>query len=155
MTKLYNELADWWPLMSAPADYAEEAAFYFDAMTNVSTAPIETMLELGAGGGNNASHMKHRVKKLVLTDLSDGMLEHSRSLNPECEHHVGDMRTVRLNRQFDAVFVHDAISYLTSEPDVARADRDRVCALPSRWRRAVCAGSHSRELQGWHGLRRA
>jgi hypothetical protein len=24
--KLYNELAEWWPLMSAPADYAEEAA---------------------------------------------------------------------------------------------------------------------------------
>ena len=35
MTKLYNELADWWPLMSAPADYAEEAAFYFDAMTKL------------------------------------------------------------------------------------------------------------------------
>ena len=131
MTKLYSELADWWPLMSAPADYAEEAAFYFDVMQKASTRPIETMLELGAGGGNNASHMKHRVEKLVLTDLSDGMLAHSRKLNPECEHHVGDMRTVRLNRtafaeasalrQFDAVFVHDAISYLTSEADVARA----------------------------------
>lgn len=120
-TKLYNELADWWPLMSAPADYAEEATFYFDAMAKASSAPIETMLELGAGGGNNASHMKHRVKKLVLTDLSDGMLAHSRTLNPECEHHVGDMRAVRLNRSFDAVFVHDAISYLTSEADLARA----------------------------------
>ena len=130
-TKLYRELADWWPLMSAPADYAEEAAFYLDAMQKASMRPIETMLELGAGGGNNASHMKHRVEKLVLTDLSDGMLAHSRKLNPECEHHVGDMRTVRLNRtafaeasalrQFDAVFVHDAISYLTSEADVARA----------------------------------
>ena len=25
MTKLYSELAEWWPLMSAPANYAEEA----------------------------------------------------------------------------------------------------------------------------------
>jgi trans-aconitate methyltransferase len=120
-TKLYTDLAEWWPLMSAPADYAEEAAFYFEAMQKASAHSIETMLELGAGGGNNASHMKERVKQLVLTDLSDGMLAHSRKLNPECEHHVGDMRTVRLNRQFDAVFVHDAISYLTSEADVARA----------------------------------
>ena len=119
--KLYNDLAEWWPLMSAPADYAEEAAFYFDAMQKRSATPIETMLELGAGGGNNASHMKHRVRTLVLTDLSDGMLAHSRKLNPECEHQVGDMRTLRLNRQFDAVFVHDAISYLTSETDIARA----------------------------------
>jgi ubiquinone/menaquinone biosynthesis C-methylase UbiE len=121
VTKLYSDLADWWPLMSAPADYAEEAAFYFEAMQQASTQPIETMLELGAGGGNNASHMKHRVKRLVLTDVSDGMLAHSRKLNPGCEHLVGDMRTVRLNHQFDAVFVHDAISYLTSEADVARA----------------------------------
>ena len=120
-TKLYNDLAEWWPLMSAPADYAEEAAFYFDAMQARSATPIETMLELGAGGGNNACHMKHLVKSLVLSDLSDGMLRHSRLLNPECEHHVGDMRTLRLNRQFDAVFVHDAISYMTTEADLARA----------------------------------
>jgi hypothetical protein len=24
--KLYDELTDWWPLLSAPEDYAEEAA---------------------------------------------------------------------------------------------------------------------------------
>jgi SAM-dependent methyltransferase len=119
--KLYNELAEWWPLMSAPEDYEEEATFYFNAMQEAASSRIETVLELGCGGGNNASHMKHRLEKLVLTDVSEGMLAHSRALNPECEHHVGDMRTLRLNRQFDAVFVHDAISYLTSEPDVASA----------------------------------
>ena len=119
--KLYTELAEWWPLMSAPEDYEEEATFYFNAMQEAAGGRIETMLELGCGGGNNASHLKHRVKKLVLTDVSDGMLAHSRALNPECEHHVGDMRTVRLHQQFDAVFVHDAISYLTSEIDVAKA----------------------------------
>lgn len=26
--KLYGDLASWWPLLSAPADYAEEAAFF-------------------------------------------------------------------------------------------------------------------------------
>jgi hypothetical protein len=49
------------------------------------------------------------------------MLAHSRTLNPECEHHHGDMRSMRLDRQFDAVFVHDAIMYMTSEADLARA----------------------------------
>lgn len=121
MTKLYNELAEWWPLMSAPGDYEEEATFYFNAMQQAATGRIETMLELGCGGGNNASFMKHRVKQLVLTDLSEGMLAHSRQLNPECEHHAGDMRSVRLNRQFDAVFVHDAVMYLTTEADLAAA----------------------------------
>jgi hypothetical protein len=37
---------------------------------------------------------------------------------PECEHLVGDMRDVRLGREFDAVFVHDAVSYITSEDDL-------------------------------------
>lgn len=119
VTKLYNEFAEWWPLMSAPEDYEEEASFYFNAMQEAASGRIETMLELGCGGGNNASFMKHWVKQLVLVDSSEGMLAHSRKLDPECAHHVGDMRTIRLNRQFDAVFVHDAISYMTTEADVA------------------------------------
>ena len=45
------------------------------------------------------------------------MLTHSRRLNPGVSHHVGDMRTVRLGETFDAVLVHDAISYMTSEAD--------------------------------------
>jgi SAM-dependent methyltransferase len=65
--------------------------------------------------------MKSRVTELVLCDLSDGMLAHSRKLNPECAHHQGDMRSMRLDREFDAVFVHDAIMYMTSEADLARA----------------------------------
>jgi SAM-dependent methyltransferase len=120
-TKLYGEFAEWWPLMSAPADYREEATFYFNAMQEAADRRIETMIELGSGGGNNASFMKAKVDRLVLVDLSDGMLAHSRSLNPECEHHQGDMRTFRLGRQFDAVFVHDAIMYMTTEADLARA----------------------------------
>ncbi len=119
--KLYGDLAGWWPLMSAPEDYAEEAAFYFNAMAAAADQPIETMIELGSGGGNNASFMKTRVKELVLVDLSDGMLAHSRLLNPECEHHQGDMRSVRLGRTFDAVFVHDAVSYMTTETELAQA----------------------------------
>ena len=76
---------------------------------------------VGCGGGNNASHMKRRFARLVLSDLSPGMLEISRALNPECEHQRGDMRTVRLGREFDAVFVHDAVSYMASEEDLRAA----------------------------------
>ena len=49
------------------------------------------------------------------------MLALSRTLNPECEHLEGDMRTLRLGRTFDVVFIHDAISYLTSEADLHAA----------------------------------
>ena len=118
--RLYHELASWWPLLSAPADYAEEAAFYQRTILDACAPPCDTLLELGSGGGNNASHMKARFA-MVLVDPAPGMLVMSRALNPECEHVEGDMRTVRLNREFDAVFIHDAICYMTTEADLRRA----------------------------------
>ena len=118
--KLYNELAEWWPLMSAPADYAEEASVYSDMLSASAVGPLRTVLELGSGGGNNASHMKSRFA-LTLVELSSGMLEVSKHLNPECVHHQGDMRSVRFGREFDAVFVHDAVCYMTTIEDLRRA----------------------------------
>jgi SAM-dependent methyltransferase len=78
------------------------------------------VLELGSGGGNNASHFKARFE-MVLVEPSAGMLAVSRALNPECEHVQGDMRSVRLGRQFDAVFVHDAVAYMATEADLRLA----------------------------------
>ncbi|MHC4615594.1 MAG: class I SAM-dependent methyltransferase, partial [Planctomycetota bacterium] len=57
------------------------------------------VLELGSGGGNNASHLK-KWFDMTLVDLSPHMLEVSRALNPECSHQQGDMRTVRLGTLF-------------------------------------------------------
>jgi SAM-dependent methyltransferase len=120
MPKLYEELADWWPLLSAPEDYAEEAAFYGKALIEACEQPPRTVLELGSGGGNNASHMKAHFD-MTLVDVSPGMLAVSRALNPELGHVEGDMRTVRLGRDFDAVFIHDAICYMTTLEDVRAA----------------------------------
>lgn len=118
--KLYDELAAWWPLLSAPADYAEEAAFYAKTLLESCERRPSTCLELGSGGGNNASFMKAQFR-LTLVEPSAGMRAVSHALNPECEHLPGDMRTVRLGRTFDCVFVHDAIVYMTSEDDLRRA----------------------------------
>jgi len=109
--RLYSELASWWPLCSAPDEYREEANIYLDALVRHSPTRPRTLLELGSGGGNNASHLKRHFK-MTLVDISPGMLRVSRSLNPECKHVRGDMRTVRLGTEFDAVFIHDAIDYM-------------------------------------------
>ena len=116
----YTELASWWPLMSAPSEYKEEAAFYGGALEQASSLPGRTLLELGSGGGNNASHMKARFD-MTLVDVSAGMVAVSRALNPELEHHVADMRDVRLGRTVDVVFLHDAICYMATEDDLRRA----------------------------------
>src|SRR5688500_67483 len=117
--KLYGELADWFHLLTAPEDYAEEAVAYRDAI-RAALPGAKTLLELGAGGGNNASHLK-RDFVCVLTDLSPAMLAQSAKINPECEHVPGDMRTLRLGRTFDAVLVHDAVVYLLEEEDLRAA----------------------------------
>lgn len=118
--RLYDEFASWWPLLSTPADYAEEAAFFRDTLMMAGAAPPRTLLELGSGGGNNASHLKAHFQ-MTLVDRAPGMLTVSRQLNPECEHVEGDMRTVRLGRSFDAVFVHDAIMSMTTEQELREA----------------------------------
>jgi SAM-dependent methyltransferase len=117
---MYSDLAPWFHLLTHPSDYWDEAAFVTRVAEQAVEGPTDTLLELGSGGGNNASHLKARFR-CTLTDISPDMLALSRTLNPECEHLEGDMRTLRLGRTFDVVFIHDAVSYLTTEDDLARA----------------------------------
>jgi hypothetical protein len=51
------------------------------------------------------------------------MLAVSRRINPECEHLLGDMRSLRLGRDFDVVLIHDAIMYATDPAQVQAALR--------------------------------
>lgn len=118
--KMYWELAAWFHLVTHPKSYAGEARWVRQQLLKKRAAEKPTMLELGSGGGNNALHLKRHFR-LTLTDLSPQMLALSAALNPDCEHIAGDMRTLRLKRQFDFVFVHDAISYMTTVPDLRRA----------------------------------
>ena len=117
---IYSDLASWWPLFSSPAEYAEEADCALQLLRGESSRPLRSVLELGSGGGNNAFHLKQHFD-LTLVDVSAEMLAVSQALNPECEHVQGDMRTVRLKRTFDAVFVHDAVMYMTTEGDLRAA----------------------------------
>jgi SAM-dependent methyltransferase len=120
--RLYDELADWWVLMSPPEEYAAEAGPVARLLDPGDAPGRPRLLELGAGGGHLASHLKARFET-TLVDLSPRMLEQSRRLNPECRHVIGDMRTLRLDERFDAVLVFDAISHMTTEADLLAALR--------------------------------
>jgi SAM-dependent methyltransferase len=115
--RLYTDLARWWPLFSPPSHYVEEAADLLPVLLNAPDTPPTTLLELGSGGGSLASHLKGRLQ-LTLSDRSAQMLAVSRKVNPECEHILGDMRTLNLGREFDVVFIHDAIMYATDAASV-------------------------------------
>lgn len=115
--KLYDELAEWWPIMASPAEYQEEASFFDRLLRESSNPPPRTLLDLGSGSGNNAFHLKADFS-MTLVDMSPQMLAVNRSVNPECEHIEGDIRSLRLGRTFDAVFVHDAVCHMTAESDL-------------------------------------
>src|SRR5437867_4466021 len=125
---MYDDLARWWPLLSPAAHYREEAATFAGAFEQRAARPVRTLLELGSGGGNTASHLKARYE-LTLVDLSPAMIEVSRALNPECEHIESDMRSVRLGRVFDAVLLFDAVMYMATEEDLGAAIRTAAAHL--------------------------
>lgn len=119
--RIYGEDAAWFELLTSPEDYAAEAELVRRALVETADGPVHTVLELGAGGGCNACHLKRHFS-LTLVDVSPAMIELARRRNPECEYAPGDMRSVRLDgRSFDGVFAHDAITYMTTVEDLRAA----------------------------------
>ncbi len=117
----YGDLAPWWPLISPVEDYRAEAEYFLAILgEHVSEEPRRTLLELGSGGGHLASYFAPHFD-MTLVDLSDAMLQVSQQVNSSATHLRGDMRTVRLERQFDVVFIHDAIDYMATEDDLQSA----------------------------------
>lgn len=141
--RLYDDLAGWWPLLSPPEHYVEEAEDLVRRLGTDDLPENATLLELGAGGGSLAFHLK-RLFRLTLTDKSAAMLAVSRRINPECEHLVGDMRSLRLGRRFDVVLIHDAIVYAT-EPEAVRATLDTAVAHCRPGGRVAVLPDHVRE----------
>ncbi len=115
--RLYADLALWWPVISPPSEYEDEADEIRRLFVTAGTE-VSTVLELGSGGGHNAVHLSRHFQ-MTLVDLSAEMIDVSRRLNPTSEHVRGDMRSVRLERVFDGVFIHDAVAYLLTEDDLA------------------------------------
>ena len=120
LPRLYSELAYLWPIISPPEEYQEEAEVWRNAIRDKLGQGRHRVLELGVGGGHNLSHLTEEFEAAAV-DLSPQMLDLSRKLNPGVEHHLGDMRTLRLGETFDAVLIHDAITYMLTEDDLAAA----------------------------------
>ncbi len=143
LPRMYRDLAGWFPLITPVEEYREESAFIASLFTRADIPVIE-ILELGSGGGHVARHLRDRFA-MTLVDLSPDMLEMSLRINPECEHIQGDMRDVRLGRQYDGVLIHDAIMYMTTEPEL-RAAMETAHTHCRRGGMVVIAPDFTREL---------
>ena len=128
--RLYGDLARLWPLISPPEDYEEEAQFWRAALRAKLGSGRHRVLELGVGGGHHLSHLADAFQATAV-DLSEDMLAQSMRRNPAVEHLIGDMRTIRLERTFDAVLIHDAIDYMVTVDDLRAAFRTAAAHLRS------------------------
>ncbi|MEM6506574.1 MAG: class I SAM-dependent methyltransferase [Planctomycetota bacterium] len=122
--RLYADLARLWPVLSPPEDYADEVATLGELIDDTLGEPPAdqrwSVLELGAGGGHSITHLKDKYD-CTAADLSKQMLEQCRALNPDVPTVVGDMRSMRLDQQFDVVLICDAIDYMLTEDDALAA----------------------------------
>ena len=110
--RLYYDLAHLWPIFSPAEEYAQEADLWLQALREKLGPGDHTILDLGVGGGHLLSHVASEFKATAV-DISERMLANSIRLNDNVEHILGDMRSIRLNRKFSAVLLHDSVSYLS------------------------------------------
>lgn len=109
----------------ADKDYDTECDT-LEAIFERGTRPVRTVLDLGCGTGAHAVRLAQRGYKVVGVDISDAMLYEARqraSTTAETiEFILGDVRSVRLDWQFDAVICMFAVmGYQTTDDDVGRA----------------------------------
>jgi SAM-dependent methyltransferase len=117
--RLYRDLVWVWPIMRPPEDYVEEGKKLSELIKGRSPEGAETLLHLGCGGGHNDYTLKDHFKVTGI-DISGAMLELACRLNPEVDYHQGDMRSVRLDKAFDAVVGLDSLAYMLSQDELRK-----------------------------------
>jgi cyclopropane fatty-acyl-phospholipid synthase-like methyltransferase len=117
--RLYKDLAWLWPLWEDLDIYKKESDQIARLIKKHAKIKVRTLLDMGCGGGKNASFLKKHFK-LTGIDISRQMLKNARKLNPECKFHIADMRNFDLKQEFDSVFINDAHNYMTTKRDLLK-----------------------------------
>ena len=94
--------------------------FYINLINKNAIEKPKTLLHFGSGAGGHDTIFK-KYFSVTGVDLSLGILEKAIKLHPDIEYMEGDMRTVRLNKEYDAVAIPDSIDYMVSEKDLQQA----------------------------------
>lgn len=117
----YDDFAWIEPIVSSPEDYRDETELFCKVIKEYSRIKVSTLLHLGCGaGGNDYTFKKHF--EVTGVDISEGMLGIARRRNPEVIYLNGDMRTIRLEENFDAVAIPDnSIGHMTTMKDLKKA----------------------------------
>jgi trans-aconitate methyltransferase len=116
-TKLYNELAWTWEIMISGEEYVPEVNFLKRMIKRYKKTQGNELLDVGCGAGPHDLLLKEDFR-VEGVDASEKMLHLARKRNPELTYSLGDVRTLRLNRQFDVVIAMDMIMYNLTYEDL-------------------------------------
>jgi len=125
MTNLYSKLASVYEAMYYSfIDYEEEYVFYSKILKKYNK---NSVLEIGSGTGNLASHFLQNGFEYLGLDYSKDMTEIAKTKVPEGEFIVADMRDFQLKKQVQsAIITGRTISYIVEYQDV-RATFKSIC----------------------------
>jgi SAM-dependent methyltransferase len=84
--------------------------------------PPKSILDLGCGTGRDLRSLRKTCADCVGVDFLPAMIEYAKSKSSEVTFLAGDMRSIRLNRTFDAVLCFgSALMYNLTDEDVGKA----------------------------------
>lgn len=117
MTKLYSDLAYLYDaLYQTFIDYDTEFTLY---QKLIQPQQSRSVLEIGCGSGHLASRFITAGYVYTGVDLSPQMLELARKRCPEAHFVQADMRTLELERTYDAILITArSLSYILTNADV-------------------------------------
>lgn len=129
MSEAFRRLyADTYDDVYSEKDYDGESDLVERLFQEYGTRSIESVLDLGCGTGGHALRLATRGYDVIGVDRSQEMLDRaetkSRGLAAKASFQLGDIREVRLNREFDAVLLLFAVlGYQTDNVDALAAFR--------------------------------
>jgi SAM-dependent methyltransferase len=123
---VFGNYARYYNLLYRDKDYPGEAQFIHQLLQTYAPN-TQSVLELGCGTGTHALLLAKAGYTVCGVDLSDQMLQQAsdrlsqlpQELVSKVAFSQGDLRTIRLNRQFDAIIsLFHVISYQTTNQDL-------------------------------------
>ena len=128
---VFKNYSRYYDLLYKDKDYAAEAR-YVDGLIKQKNPGASSMLEFGCGTGRYTRELAGLGYSVHGVDLSEDMLTEARKTS--CDKVMfsqGDMRSLRLGRQFDVVTaLFHVLSYQTADDDVLSAlfsVREHLC----------------------------
>ena len=117
-SECFDAYSYYYDLLYADKDYEAEVD-YIEFLLKKNNILSGSILELGSGTGRHANLLSTKNYALTGIERSQEMINQAQKIQ-SCEFLCGDITTLKLDREFDAVIsMFHVISYITSNEDLA------------------------------------